>query len=157
MTVGQIIKEKRKNAGLTQKQLAEELGVATITIQQYERGVREPTLERLMSIARILKCSARDFIDEADYISTYDGRLAMNENGSKEQALQELRKIQELRILMPYRPLSDTGKERVRSYCEWVNKMEGRKIQNGYDAEHDIPVEPPQDVLDSLKEYMDKK
>ena len=51
LTVGQMIKEKRKAIGLTQREFAEEIGIATITLQQYERGVREPKLEMLMRIA----------------------------------------------------------------------------------------------------------
>ncbi len=52
---GKNIKEARKKAGLTQKELAEASGVAKITIQQYEAGKRQPRLEQLMKIAEALK------------------------------------------------------------------------------------------------------
>ena len=42
---GERIKTARKYANLTQKQLAEKLGLATGTIQQYELGKRQPRLE----------------------------------------------------------------------------------------------------------------
>ena len=51
---GPNIKAARKAAGLTQKQLAEILGLATGTVQQYERGVREPRFEQLKAIANAL-------------------------------------------------------------------------------------------------------
>ncbi|MBM6717927.1 helix-turn-helix transcriptional regulator [Gemmiger formicilis] len=62
MTIGQNIKLARKKAGLTQKQLAEKSGIATITLQQYERGVREPKLETIAKIARSLNLYASDLI-----------------------------------------------------------------------------------------------
>jgi transcriptional regulator with XRE-family HTH domain len=62
LTIGQNIKLARKNAGLTQKQLAEKSGIATITLQQYERDVREPKLETIARIARALNLYASDLI-----------------------------------------------------------------------------------------------
>lgn len=62
MELGQIIQEKRKKAGLTQKELAEKVDVATITIQQYERNVREPKLETVVRIAEALNVSVSEFI-----------------------------------------------------------------------------------------------
>ena len=54
MTVGENIKKFRKKAHLTQRALAKEVGLATITIQQYERGVREPRLDIIFKIAKVL-------------------------------------------------------------------------------------------------------
>ena len=52
---GKNIKEARKKAGLTQKELADASGVAKITIQQYEAGKRQPRLEQLMKLAEAMK------------------------------------------------------------------------------------------------------
>ena len=54
MEIGQSIQEARKKAKLTQKELAEKVGIATITVQQYERGVRTPKIETLQNIAQAL-------------------------------------------------------------------------------------------------------
>ena len=51
---GKSIKDARKLAGLTQKALAEKSGLATITIQQYERGLRKPGLDQIMRICGAL-------------------------------------------------------------------------------------------------------
>ena len=69
MTIGKLIKEARKNAGFSQRELAEKSGTATGTIQQYERGVRQPRLEQLLRIADALDVSIFYFTD------------AENENG----------------------------------------------------------------------------
>lgn len=57
MTVGERIQVARKNAGIKQSELAEKLGVAVITIGQYERGKRQPRLEQLQRIATALGVS----------------------------------------------------------------------------------------------------
>lgn len=64
MTIGENIRQARKRAGLTQKQLAEKSGVATITLQQYERGVREPKLDTIAKIARAMNLFASDLISD---------------------------------------------------------------------------------------------
>lgn len=58
MTLGKRISAARKKEGLTQAQLAELCGVATITIQQYERDKREPRNGMVEKIASILKTSS---------------------------------------------------------------------------------------------------
>lgn len=52
---GKNIKNARKKAGLTQKELAEASGVAKVTIQQYETGKRQPRLEQLSMLAEAMK------------------------------------------------------------------------------------------------------
>lgn len=54
MGIGENIKKYRKQAGLTQKQLAEMIGVAPGTIQQYELGKREPRFEQISKISSAL-------------------------------------------------------------------------------------------------------
>lgn len=54
MTTGENIKKYRNKAHLTQKELAAKCGLAAITIQQYERGAREPHLETVIKISKAL-------------------------------------------------------------------------------------------------------
>ena len=62
MTIGEQIKAMRKKAGYTQKELAEKSGVAMVSIQQYERGVRSPRIEQLQRIAKALNISVGDLL-----------------------------------------------------------------------------------------------
>lgn len=50
-----LLKTARKESGLTQKELAKILGVATGTVQQWEIGVRFPRVEMLKKIEDTLK------------------------------------------------------------------------------------------------------
>lgn len=54
MTTGQLIKEARKKAGMTQKQLAEKLGVSYVNISQLENNQRTPKYKTVLSIAAAL-------------------------------------------------------------------------------------------------------
>ena len=76
------IKKIRKAKGLTQKQLAEKIGVATITIQQYERGVRNPTISTLNRIAMALDVTIGELLS--------DKRLAIYEDAEEPYRDEEL-------------------------------------------------------------------
>lgn len=51
MTTGELIRQARKNAGLTQKQLGERCGMADSAIRKYESGRITPKAETLKRIA----------------------------------------------------------------------------------------------------------
>lgn len=55
MKIGERIRTYRLQAGLTQKQLGEKLGVSNVNIGQYERGLRNPKLPQLKRIADALE------------------------------------------------------------------------------------------------------
>lgn len=58
MHAGELIREYRKRKGLTQKQLAEAIGVSTPSIRLYELGKRTPSEEMLCQIADALEISS---------------------------------------------------------------------------------------------------
>lgn len=61
--IGENIQKFRKRRGLTQKELAEKLGIATGTLQQYELDKREPRLAQLGKIAEVLGVSIHSLMD----------------------------------------------------------------------------------------------
>lgn len=52
------LKELRKQSGLTQKQLADKIGVTTQTVSYYENQYRIPSPEMLIKLAQIFNVSA---------------------------------------------------------------------------------------------------
>lgn len=64
MIVGENIRKCRKKQGLTQKELAEKLGVSYTVISQYERGIRYPKLETIKKIVDALNIPIKDIIDD---------------------------------------------------------------------------------------------
>ena len=63
MEIGNNIKKYRKKAELTQKELAQKVGCAEITIRQYESNKREPKFETLCVIAKALSIPVGYLID----------------------------------------------------------------------------------------------
>lgn len=52
--IGESIKNRRKELGITQPHLAELAGVSTNSLYKIERGQANPTLETLLQLAEVL-------------------------------------------------------------------------------------------------------
>lgn len=50
------LREYRKRLGLTQKQIAEKIGVTQATVQRWETGKRTPTFAHLLKLIVIFHC-----------------------------------------------------------------------------------------------------
>lgn len=70
MKVGERIRLARQRAGLTQKGLAERLGVTYVNISQWESGRRTPKWETLQKIANALDASVFELADENTVVDT---------------------------------------------------------------------------------------
>lgn len=64
MNIGEKIKDYRKKAGLTQKQLAEKINRKEITIRKYESGEREPRISVIEDICKALNIPIDEFGEE---------------------------------------------------------------------------------------------
>lgn len=64
MNIGEKIKDYRKKAGLTQKQLAEKINRKEITIRKYESGEREPRISIINDICDALNIPIDEFGEE---------------------------------------------------------------------------------------------
>lgn len=55
----------RKRAGLTQRQIAEAMGVTVGTVSQWETGGQRPRLfpEQIQKLLHILNCTLEEFVD----------------------------------------------------------------------------------------------
>ena len=92
MEFSERLKKLRKDAGLTQVDVAEKLGISQPAYASWERGVKKPTQENLVKIAQILNVSI-------DYLV-----------GNSEEKLDELDNI-ELLFRMNSKGLTDEEKE----------------------------------------------
>ena len=55
MPIGNIIREKRKEKGYTQEQVADYLGVSALAVNKWEKGISYPDISLLSPIARLLE------------------------------------------------------------------------------------------------------
>jgi len=74
--VGGRLRIARRSTGLTQKQLAEALGVEPITVSRWERGVTTPSLPRLRRIAEVTETTVSDLVRAPDAASAHAVELA---------------------------------------------------------------------------------
>ncbi|HDQ14624.1 MAG TPA: XRE family transcriptional regulator [Sediminispirochaeta sp.] len=69
--LGSNIRKFREEAGLSQQQLAERLGVSFQQLQKYEYGQTRLTVDRLMDISRLLHVPLLQFIPHEEIEETY--------------------------------------------------------------------------------------
>lgn len=151
MDVGQRIKEARKRAGLTQKGLAEQIGAATGTIQQYELGKRQPRLEQLAKIAGALGTTLYELVGD-DYFSSY----------SHEELVQMWKEVPfsdisaRERVYTALDKLNDAGMEKAADIVELIAEVpryKAGKVPAGDGKDTPTPPEgqnttPPTDAED---------
>lgn len=63
MNVGKKLKEARKKAGTSQKELAEHLGVYQKDISRWENGERNPSLDMFAKLCKELNASADEILE----------------------------------------------------------------------------------------------
>lgn len=68
MSVGLNIRTYRKEKKLTQKQLADKIGVSEITIRRYEKNINTPTVIILNKIAEALEVSRDELLTSYDTV-----------------------------------------------------------------------------------------
>nr|MBQ4320298.1 helix-turn-helix transcriptional regulator [Clostridia bacterium] len=66
MSFSDKLKDARKNASLTQKELAEKTGVSYRAIQTWEAGRLPKSLEPVMRVAQVLGTTAEALLSESD-------------------------------------------------------------------------------------------
>lgn len=64
--IGKYIAQKRKNLGLTQRDIAEQLGMSDKSVSKWERGVCLPDVSVYMELYRIIGISLNEFIAGED-------------------------------------------------------------------------------------------
>lgn len=62
--VGQLIAEIRKNKGLKQSELADRMNVDFQMVSNYERGMRDPSVDLLIRFCEGLEVDPGDFMTE---------------------------------------------------------------------------------------------
>ena len=97
MNVGNRIKLARKAAGLTQKQLADRLGISPVNISQLENNARAPKFETLKRIAEALGTTPRDMVYyDSDIARRHLESIDASDFESEEQYRRALRLLESL-------------------------------------------------------------
>lgn len=67
MSIGEKIKNYRKENKLTQKQLSSSIGISEISIRKYEAGTRTPSINVLIKIADCLNVPYLELIKDTEF------------------------------------------------------------------------------------------
>lgn len=85
MEFSERLKDLRKQAGLTQVDVAEKLGISQPAYASWERGFKKPTQENLVKIAQILNVSVDYLVgnseEKADELDNIGLLFRMNSKG----------------------------------------------------------------------------
>jgi transcriptional regulator with XRE-family HTH domain len=71
-SLGEFLKDQRRSAQLTLRQLAEQTGVSNPYLSQIERGLRKPSAEVLQQLAKGLRISAETLYVRAGILDPDD-------------------------------------------------------------------------------------
>lgn len=61
--LGEAVRARRKEAGVSQEKLAEKADLSTVFISRIERGVESPSVDNLVKISKALGVRVRDLVD----------------------------------------------------------------------------------------------
>lgn len=127
MAIGDNIRKFRKEKGYTQKQLAEKAGIATITLQQYELGKREPKLEQLLKISTALQIDINFLLESIDtpLMKIAKQKDSFLYNNLHRQQLSESVELTELdvELIKLFHKLNTSGKSRAIEYVTDLLKI----------------------------------
>jgi transcriptional regulator with XRE-family HTH domain len=66
IALGSRIRLRRRELGLSQEQLAREVGITFQQVQKYEHGTNRVSFSRLVEIAQALRCGVMEIIGDLD-------------------------------------------------------------------------------------------
>lgn len=118
MNCGEKIKKYRTELGITQKELARRAHIATVSVQQYEAGVRNPKIETLCKIASGLDVPVDAIRSDSDL--EFEALYAKFKKFS-DSAIAEVSKENDL--VSNYRKLNDAGQDKALEQVELLTKI----------------------------------
>lgn len=132
MSTGEKIKQARKNAGLTQKELGEKLGVSQAAIGQFESENSNPKLQTIRKIAEALSVTLSEIVD--DWTTFTDEELKKDCSSAKLVSISDEKNtfvktedfhnyMSEKVIDQNLKLLNRDGKLRLASYSEDLTKI----------------------------------
>ena len=161
---GDRIRDARKAAGLTQEQLAQKCGVATITIRQYESGKRQPRLAQFRDIAAATETPIQKLLampDELNVNRIWEMADQSEQDGRSKEDLEEwfndveelfsdidffshvdlYRQVREF-VIESLKCLSPKGLLRLVDTINELKKIPDYQFENVYDSNyHDSDVD----------------
>ncbi len=177
MTTGQRIKEARKRAGMTQKELALKLGIPFQGISQWENDLRNPKYETLRRIADALGCDwlelvtpeegAQAIIDHIEIKAKAEtpkcfrldhslGTTVAGKSNLINALLNKDSKAPQHRVAAAWDKLNEEGQEKAADAVELIAEIPRYCVENApqsaQEPKEDTDTTPPSDVPETPPE-----
>ena len=117
-TIGDAIRNERKKCNITQKELAERLGVSASMIAQYETGKRKPKLETVRRLAEALNVPMGDLVANWSDYNTSEIITDLEENDRAVHLNRQARLIARY-----YEELNALGQSKAIEQVEMLTKI----------------------------------
>ena len=125
MTIGERIKALRKEKGITQKELADRLGVSASMVGQYETGVRKPKYETIQKIADSLGITTAEIADMSPISPSLGSMLVLLEEVGNAISAKQKGPNESI-------PLSDNERQKIKKAAELYKLIPGELSQSVY-------------------------
>ena len=137
MSIGENIKIHRKNKGLTQKQLADKIGVSEITVRRYEKNNNIPNVAIIDKFAAALEISVFELLDNNYDKAEYEllnglsngcdnllNLVSSFEDSAKEESIKNFRNLIRLLDLKKFENIDDNTIYNVINSHEFYDYLE---------------------------------
>lgn len=142
MTTGERIQAARLKAGMKQSDLAEKIGVATITIGQYERGKRQPRMVQLERIAFALETTLSELVGPGYWSTVPKDEVAESWESNVPFYVRPESRVENAMKLM-----NKEGRRKVADYAEDI--LPRYRATPRQAAAEPSPAPPPADTADT--------
>ena len=122
MTFPEKLQAIRNEKGLSQKKLADLMGISQTAIYSWEKGKMFPKIEQLQKLSIALGVSISDLVDPETLNITNDLLLLFNNKEVKSTSA-STNDSQEKYLISKFRELNTIGKNKVVSYAEDMTKL----------------------------------
>lgn len=127
--IGEMIRERRQNLGITLDQLAADLGVTAKTVQRYETGERKVKINTVMEISKILNFDYNKFMADAKQrLSGETNHVSYYINEETAKIAQEIYDNKELKIL--FDASRNAKPEDLLIVADMIKKLKDRENYN---------------------------
>ena len=137
MSIGENIKIHRKYKGLTQKQLADKIGVSEITVRRYEKNNNIPNVAIIDKFAAALEISVFELLDNNYDKAEYEllnglsngcdnllNLVSSFEDSAKEESIKNFRNLIKLLDLKKFENIDDNTIYNVINSHEFYDYLE---------------------------------
>lgn len=117
--LGEYLREQRRSAQLSLRQLADAAGVSNPYLSQIERGLRKPSADILQQLAKALRISAETLYVQAGMLDE-----------------REREELETRAVILADPSISERQKQVLLQIYESFRKENGQDSENGHDSEN---------------------